>query len=353
MKIADYAQGRNNNFNFIRALAAYMVLVSHCFPLALGEGGVDPLEKILGMSMGVIAVDSFFVISGFLVTASLLDKNNIIKFSIARALRILPALLVVVLIAAFIVGVYFTVHPLSVYFSSGEVYKYIIKNSLILDGMAFNLPGVFIDNPYKYSVNGSLWTITYEVKMYIVLAFIWFLANKANCNNEKLFLRSVLVVCLVSGVVYLLSGFDVIESKSKSIRFIFWFFSGASYFLLKDKIILNKNILLLVLAVFSVVFVGCKPYFFVAYTLMLPLLLLSLAYVPTLLTFYNNVGDYSYGIYIYAFLVQQSIAALMPGVSVGGMVILSTVFTVFFAVLSWVFVEKHALLLKKKLLVPV
>ena len=70
MKLANYAHGRDNNFNLVRILAALAVLITHSFALASGTGDAEPFRERLGMTMGAIAVDVFFITSGFLVTAN-------------------------------------------------------------------------------------------------------------------------------------------------------------------------------------------------------------------------------------------------------------------------------------------
>ncbi len=106
MKVADLAQGKDNNFNLIRIIAAYAVLVQHAFPLALGPKTVVPLEVSLGVTIGMIAVDVFFMTSGFLVTASLLARKSTVEFVWARVLRIFPALFVMLMLTVFGLGLY-------------------------------------------------------------------------------------------------------------------------------------------------------------------------------------------------------------------------------------------------------
>ena len=82
MKLSQLAQGRDNNFNLIRILAALAVLATHSFTLATGRPETEPLRGRLGLTIGSIAVDIFFITSGFLVTASLLNRRSIIDFYI-------------------------------------------------------------------------------------------------------------------------------------------------------------------------------------------------------------------------------------------------------------------------------
>ena len=96
--ISKYAQDRDNNFNLLRFIAAYLVLYSHSYALALGDPAAEPPRSVVGMSWGNIAVDVFFITSGFLIANSFFGRNNIIVFTWARILRIFPALFVSVIL---------------------------------------------------------------------------------------------------------------------------------------------------------------------------------------------------------------------------------------------------------------
>jgi len=135
MKLVDYAQSRDNNFNLIRIIAALSVLVSHSFVLATGNPNAVPLRASIGMTLGTFAVDAFFIVSGFLVTASLVNRQNIIDFVWARVLRIYPALLVMVLLTVFALGPYFTSEALSAYLVDHKTYQYLTKCSTLISGV--------------------------------------------------------------------------------------------------------------------------------------------------------------------------------------------------------------------------
>jgi len=118
--------GRNNNFNLIRFIAASLVLYSHSFPLAGVDG--EPFRKYTGLSAGEMAVDVFFITSGFLIANSFFRRNSIISFVWARVLRIYPALFVAMIFCVLVVGLFFTKDAWSVYLLSAETHKYFIKN---------------------------------------------------------------------------------------------------------------------------------------------------------------------------------------------------------------------------------
>ena len=91
-KLNDLAAGRDNNFNLLRMIAASAVLVSHAYPIAIGEGVIEPLSSLLQMSLGTLAVLTFFAISGFFISQSFDRRHGLIDFWVARILRIYPIL---------------------------------------------------------------------------------------------------------------------------------------------------------------------------------------------------------------------------------------------------------------------
>lgn len=100
--ISKYTKSRNNNYNLIRFLAATLVLFTHSFALTFGSGTAEPLRNTLGITWGTIAVDVFFVTSGFLIASSFFQRNNVTAFVWARILRIYPALIVALLFCVFV-----------------------------------------------------------------------------------------------------------------------------------------------------------------------------------------------------------------------------------------------------------
>ena len=163
-RLADHVNSRDNNFNLLRFIAASMVLWGHSWPLT--SSGNDPLAVAFEIPAPHMAVDIFFGISGFLVTSSLLSRKNVVVFSLARLLRLVPGLFISTLLTVFCIGLYFTTLPIDEYLRHPDIYQYIWVNSTLLQTQV-SLPGVF-----DGGVNGSLWTLPYEFKMYSVLACI-------------------------------------------------------------------------------------------------------------------------------------------------------------------------------------
>ncbi len=346
MQLAQAAIGRDNNYNLIRMLAAIAVMVSHSFALSTGRPETQPLQASLGMDIGNMAVDVFFIASGFLVTASLLARRSALEFFWARILRIYPALIVVVLLTVFGLGAVMTTLPLADYFTHSRTYLYLAKSSTLIWGVAYLLPGVFEANPYPGAVNGSLWTMPFEIRMYTYLVVAWSLLLLTKARQSRLFRIAVVASCVIAGTLVLREHF-ILGKQSKGLHLFFMFFTGAAFQLLKDHIRLSHAVFVLAFAALVVAGFINRDLFFVVYIATVAYVLFYLAYVPAgRLRSYNRAGDYSYGYYIYAFPIQQTMAAAIPGISVWGMALSAGVATLVCAILSWHLIERRALAAK-------
>src|ERR1700692_3634601 len=191
--------GRDNNFNLLRMVAALCVLVSHSYALAIGDGELQPFKAGLGMSLGEMAVDVFFIISGFLICGSLFARQDLIRFVTARCLRVYPALVVVVLISALVLGPLMTTLEPSGYFANKLTWTYIEKNGMAATGMQSPLPGVFLNNPFGAAVNGSLWTLHYEIMMYCLILLFWMLVRRLPLSLKST--GAILIVLIATGFI--------------------------------------------------------------------------------------------------------------------------------------------------------
>jgi len=317
--LSTYTAGRDNNFNLIRFIAASLVLFSHSFALALGSSDAEPMQNSIGMTWGTIAVDIFFITSGFLVTGSFFSRKNLLAFAWARILRIYPAL-VVAIIFCIAIGALFTNNNVIEYILDPQTHKYFAKNITLIFGVEFKLPGVFLDVPYKGAINGSLWTLPYEVKMYIILALILSLIASIEKYSTAINTKNILLILCVFSISDLFyRHFQGISTTH--IRLFSMFYIGAVFFVWQDKIYLSPKYFFWGAPLLFATAAINKDSFFVAYCLIAPFLIFYAAYVPSgNVRKFNKYGDYSYGLYIYAFPVQQSIAAAIPNVSVSAMV---------------------------------
>jgi peptidoglycan/LPS O-acetylase OafA/YrhL len=329
---------RQNNFDALRFWAAVAVLWSHAFPL--GEAIQDPLTVLTHgqTSIGSMAVAVFFVISGYLITWSYKRTDAPRRFAASRLLRIMPGLLVMLLITVFIAGLALTDFNLKDYFENKLTYRYLYMNIPIFTAFGETLPGVFSTNPYTNHVNGSLWTLGYEVRCYglvLILGLFGWLTER---------IALALYVPMI--------GLAVLVDKSHHLTWeTGWltalFLAGAILYLTKLHERTNWVLLSLIVMNGAVLFTNLIEIMMAsagAY------LIIATGASKTLkIPYLSRFGDLSYGTYIYAFPVQQIIAQTLGTAStwfLNGLIATPIVLTM--AALSWRFIEKPALALKER-----
>lgn len=337
--------GHRNNFNLLRLIAASLVIVSHGIELPTGIAQRDWAFQVTGFSFAWYAVSLFFVISGFLVTESWRRSEYLPAFVSARVLRIWPGLLVMLALTVFVLGPAMTNIGLIDYFTSSMTWKYALRTASILTGVTYNLPGVF-DNLPLQTVNGSLWTLFYEVWFYIGILALGALGLLANTSRVRLIgLIAIVVTALIAVgtqiVAARLSG--VLALSLELGRLGFAFSLGMAYSGFRDKISLRLPIVVALIAVAAAT--TGTPLFVVTSSLALAYGCLWIAYVPnaSFLRPTQDWPDYSYGLYIYAFPVQQLLVALLPDPQPWQIIVLGFLCTLPFAALSWHFIESRAL----------
>lgn len=331
----------DNRFDFLRLLAAWLVLFSHCYPLG-GRADSEPLLSSLGLdTLGGVGVGIFFVLSGYLVTLSLERSPNLLTFARRRALRIYPGLVAICLLCVLVLGPLMTTLPASVYWHHPSTWQYLATASAWI--IQYPLPGVFGANPHAYAVNGSLWSLPYELTCYLVLAFVGLLPGRLRIK-VALVAAGVLAMLLLrpllapQGVFVTVGGMDYYHGKLGLL-----FALGAIYAAWRDQLRPRLWQALVLLA--SAALLPHSVWQLLCYVLGLGLLTLWLAlhgmWLPRIPA---RVGDWSYGAYLYGFPVQQVLAhGRLHETSFTAFVVASTVLTAALAGLSWHLVEKPAL----------
>jgi peptidoglycan/LPS O-acetylase OafA/YrhL len=347
--LASYLQTRDNNFNLIRFIAAFGVLFSHSFSLALGSSETEPFKQLFGMSFGQIAVDIFFISSGFLIANSLFVKKNLANFLWARFLRIYPGLFAAVIFCVFFVGLYFTSYPVEQYLVNPQTYIFIVKNTVLFFGEEPGLPGVFESLPWSGVVNGSLWTLPFEVRAYCLLVVFSIVIHRLITWSKGLLSERLLylLIPLLCMIIYIANHFytflPISYFTSEDFRMYSLFFIGTACYIFRDNLVLSKRFFYAVLF-FLLISAIHTDLFFIVYNVTIFYVIFYIAYIPKgRIRKFNQYGDYSYGIYIYAWPLQQSVVALIPGISITLLFIYSAVLTLIFSYYSWHLIEKKAL----------
>ncbi|OYT85704.1 MAG: acyltransferase [Burkholderiales bacterium PBB6] len=341
------ARGRDNNLNLIRIVAAAMVLVSHSFVIASGNPHAEPWDAVLGRSPGGMAVDIFFVISGFLVSGSLVKQASIGPYLMARAVRIYPGLWVALLLTVLVVGWCATSASPAAFFTDPQTWRYLLRNGTMVLGAEAVLPGAFEAQPFAGVVNGSLWTLRHELRLYLLLALAWWLLQRwapGRALDRLKWLVTLAAVGLSALALWQLGASD----RSDLVRMGGMFFTGAALHAWRQQVQLGgpRGLLMVAVALLAMVAgAAVSPRVFEpVYRLAMPLVVCWMAFVPAgPWRAWNRLGDYSYGVYIYAFPVQQLCLLAWPGLGPWGLTGVAGVITLALAVASWYAVESPAL----------
>lgn len=354
--IGEALAGHRNSLGILRLVLAALVIVDHAFPL--GGFGEDPFWVYTRgqTSLGGIAVGGFFAISGYLIVKSGASAD-ILQFVWRRVIRIFPAFWGALLFGALVVGpVAWTVRgsSLETYFQAeGQgPWGYLAHNWTLTIGQ-YGILDVFTGTPYGQSVhasvlNGSLWTLAYEWGCYLMIGV---LAIGGVLRHARMVVPVLALFVVAIGVIQtatpgtpgavlpLLGDPQVIFLASA-------FLAGAAIGIYSDKVPYNDQLGVLsgIVFVVSLFYGGFAAFGVVAGAYFLMYLAVRL---PRQLQWIGSKNDYSYGVYVYGFLVQQSLAA--AGVHEFGYVpyvVVALVLTSVLAWASWHGLEKRALALK-------
>ncbi len=338
--LAALAQNRDNNFNLLRASAAWSVLFFHSYVLT-GTPLTSWFDTHIGRHVGFYAVNLFFFISGFLVTQSIERSNFSRRYLTLRFIRLIPPLCVAMLVSILLVGPLVTTLPIDNYFADLADWLYLAITTSMKD-MHFTLPGVFASNHYPDIVNGSLWTLTQEMRLYIWLFLLVQLGVLR--NRYLLFVTTAGIFTLYfSRSIQIETAFHLDEAwreKSHNILLVYlYFFLGFLAAQLAHLLPVGWKYALLP-ATMAACFQDTVLHD-LSIALLAGYLVLLLAYRSgNYFHLYNKLGDYSYGTYLYAFPIQQILVWEFPRLGFTELVLYATPAALCCAFISWHFVEK-------------
>ena len=328
-----------NNFDFIRFAAATLVLFNHHYTLT-GQGELS----FLGINtLSGLAVSVFFCLSGYLVTQSWFADPHPVRFAQRRILRIWPALTVVVLLSAFVLGPLLGKLAAGPYFRHIEVWQYL--DNLLMQP-AWYLPGVFETNISR-AVNGSLWTIPLEVQCYTALI----LAGLVGILSSH---RTLARFALLYIAWYTFFYRPELHGKIHyPLEFAAYFMAGAFLFATRShwqarpwSWSAGVALAAALLWHYQLRYLGAL--------IAVSWLSISLGQMRTpILSRFGRYGDFSYGIYLYAFPVQQTVILLgYPQTGFWANMLIAFLLTCACAIASWYLIEKPALSYKPRRAAP-
>ena len=286
-----------------------LVIFSHAYPLGLGSEATEPFVRATrGQATGGgLAVDSFFIMSGFLICASAQRSSSAWSFLKKRVTRIYPGFLVSALLSAVIVvplaGAQFA-YPAVL----SRVGNFLLQTFRLTE---FNYANAFASNPNPGVINGSTWSISYEFWCYIGVILL----SVAGALRKPAVIGVLFVASWIAGIAFRMEGW-VLGGKWIGVvvgvphfwaRLLPLYLSGVVFYLYRGRIPL-KSWLAAASAASLMVACFCQSGLAVAFPIAGAYLLFWFAFSPQIrLHRAGEFGDFSYGTYLYAFPVEQLI----------------------------------------------
>lgn len=297
------ADNRPSGFDYLRLSLAVSVLVYHSIAVSYGSEAAARFLEGPWRPLAIFIVPSFFALSGFLVAGSL-ERNTIPAFLTLRALRIFPALTVEVMISALLIGPLLTVIPWPDYFTNGEFYAYFLN---VIGNIHYTLPGVFANQPPPNMVNAQLWTVPYELDCYIAITVLA-LARLIKPARLLLAVTALMLMFTVRDLYF--TAPVALAQKQPGPMLVVAFLFGVLLYLARSMIP-SSGLLAAASAVLSWVLLDFAQTIYLA--------AIPVAYLTAYLGVQDprrfsviRGADYSYGIYLYSYPIQQSVAFLLP-----------------------------------------
>lgn len=334
---------RANAFDLLRLVGALLVLVEHSW--VLPGSGYPLFPESSGVTFGRIGVGIFFLTSGYLITASWLADPAVRRFLLRRALRIYPLYAAVVTVLALVVGPLLSTLSAGAYFRDAQTWTY-LGNNLLIFPTEFDLPGVFTDNPASSAVNGSLWTIPTELLCYLAVLGFGMLGG----FRFRWVVVVPAVVALAATLAIAVTAYDgtVVPRllAAKAVEQVALFAVGAAAFVLARGRGVPWWGVGAAIGVWLITW-GTPVADFTG-VLAVGAATLALAFrAPAALRHPTGAFDLSYGIYLVAYPVQQTL--VLAGVRNPWLLLLLTLaVTVPVATGTWLLLERPALRLKPR-----
>jgi peptidoglycan/LPS O-acetylase OafA/YrhL len=336
--------GRPTGFDYMRLILAVLIVCWHSVVTSYGLTAQTLASSAPWRPLVAVLLPAFFTLSGFLVAGSLERTKTVGMFLGLRALRIYPALAVESLIAALILGPLLTTKSLAAYFSDPDLHSYFLN---ILGDPHFMLPGVFKTNPIDL-VNGQLWTIPYELRCYVMLTALAVLG----AVRRPAIVLATTVAYMAWGIGDTLLHFPFyatyLAGPAPAWLLLANFLCGVLLYLYRERIAWKWSWGVASLAAAMVLYDIPAGHYAAVPLLSYATVFFGLTNPPK--TGFLKGADYSYGIYLYGSVIQQTFMALAPWSRHWWINIALTLpASALVAALSWHLVERRALGFKSQL----
>lgn len=338
-------KAHGNAFGVLRLVLAALVIVSHSAEMLDGNRLREPLTRAFGtISFGEFAVDGFFIVSGYLVTASFVRRPKIFSYLWRRIIRIYPGFLAATLVCILVVAPLGGVDILRI---TPVGWKTLAIRALTLEPV--NIRGVFAGQPYA-SLNSAMWTIAYEFRCYLLVLIL----GVTRVLKFRWAVAALAIACLLVPVVVPLSMLRAVKADAVAqvvlvdpriaARLAGAFLAGACFFLFGRG---PKPTLAMVGAALVALGLGLcfKPTAEAAVAIFGGYLIFAIAFQTrwSWLNRINDRDDVSYGLYLYAWPVAMLLIRYWAGISLGMLMLATLAGALVLGAASWFGVEKPVL----------
>ncbi|UAJ12693.1 acyltransferase family protein [Glacieibacterium megasporae] len=337
-EVMDRHRGSGPGFDLWRISLSLLVILLHSFHVSYEHPphiATGPFGPVFAAVLPI-----FFSLSGFLVTGSALRTRSIRVFLSFRALRIIPALVTEVTLAALIIGPLLTTLPLIAYFNDPRTHVYFGN---IIGWIHFALPGVFEHNPRPGVVNQNLWTLHPELICYAAMALLM----ATSLAYRRTFLTILWAIGTVAAAaINIRTDAWELHGTYPGPVLVYYFLTGIVAYHWRHLIPVNRWLFVVAVAVAYLLLKLPNTTFFAEPFLVYIMIFVGMQKMPSI--GFLQRGDYSYGMYLYAYPIQQTLVLLFPATREWYYnFVLATVASLGVAMISWHLIEKPALSLKR------
>ncbi|WP_236728694.1 acyltransferase family protein [Methylobacterium sp. WSM2598] len=338
------ASCRPRGFDLLRTSLSICIILWHSVATSYGLVVEESLYHSPLKILVWFLVPAFFALSGFLVAGSVV-RNDLLSFAVLRVIRIFPALTAEVVISALILGPLFTVLTLRGYFTDKTFYVYLLN---VFGDVHFTLPGVFNDLPVPNLVNAQLWTIPHELECYVAISIA---AVIGLTQRPRLFLGAF-AAFLVLLIMRDHNGGSLASAAQPPGRMlVLCFMFGVALYLNKEVIAHSTLLFLICTGLYAFCVLQSSRVAEDLASVFVSYVTIYIGLLDFRGKWLTRAADYSYGLYLYGFPVQQAVTQLMPGHRVWYLnFVLSLCVTSVFAAISWHGLESKVMLRKKAVL---
>ena len=320
-----------NNFDFLRFVFALTVAISHFIELSEVDFFL-PIKKFFNTRL---AIDGFFIISGFLIAKSFEASSNTKDYILRRIRRIFPAYFFIILISAFFLF-FISSKSAGEYFFNGQFWRYLLANLSFQNYFEPCLPGVF-ETHEICAINGALWTIKIEEAFYLCLPIFYWLFKKKYISFNMLIATTYIISIVYFNYFLAQNNYRIAKQLPGAFSFFavgILFYRNFNFLFKWKHLIIIPSLLLFTFEQYVLETQVFKP---IAYGFMV----FYLAYNFRFLNNFGKYGDFTYGIYIYHFPLIQvfvyfGLFDIYPPLL---MFIITIILVLFLAILSWNYIE--------------